>query len=98
MEANRVTSHVEFFAKACTAILGSCGKTGGTGLAKSGVPLLSRSLDAYYVGHVLKCNFFFANRIGNLHLAGAERVGPLLPALDDELQPPNHVLPVSQHA
>jgi len=32
MEASRAASHVEFFAKACTAILGRCGKTGGTGL------------------------------------------------------------------
>jgi len=71
MEASRAASHVEFFAKACTAILEVYG-TGRYRANKTGSALQSHSLTAYYFGHVLKCNFFFANGIENLHF-------PLIP-------------------
>jgi hypothetical protein len=94
MEASRAASHVEFFAKALYSDFRKLWKTGGTGCEPRNV-LQSRSLTAYYVGHVLKCNFFFANRIGNLHFLLLQRFGRFRGRATKDLQPSKQNLPVS---
>jgi hypothetical protein len=72
MEAIEIASHVEFFAKACTAIVEVL-ETGRYRVKTNRESLQSHSLVAYYFGHCEKSNFFFSDGIGTLHFALAER-------------------------
>jgi len=85
MEADRATSHVEFFAKACTAIL-EVRKNGRYRVKKNRERLQSRSLSAYYFGHVLKSNFFLLRGIETPYFPAAER---LIRSLQDKGGRPN---------
>jgi hypothetical protein len=71
MEAIEIASHVEFFAKACTAIVEVL-ETGRYRVKTNRESLQSHSLVAYYFGHCEKSNFFFSDGIGWLHFVAAE--------------------------
>src|SRR6266849_1343024 len=74
MEASRAASHVEFFAKACTAML-EVRENGRYRVERTGNDYSHVPCNAYYFGHLLKCNFFFANSIGNLHFPPKSSTG-----------------------
>jgi hypothetical protein len=72
METNRAVSHVEFFAKACTAMLEV--RENGRYRVNEPETITVCSLNGYYFGHWEKCNVFVAKGIGRLHFPGSEGV------------------------